>query len=294
MPQLVDRNFIVFFQTGSHALDASARRVLDEAAAVARTGWRPRIQVAGRSDTAPLPARRIDQGGTCWRWTLACPPRSPPAKAICWDGTGSSACGPMTPGSPPPPATSDAQAKGPGDSRRYRAAVADLRGFIRTEVGRVLNRPVAAKRPAALVLERLDLRNPTLFASPEPPAAKLRALGDPGETDRPARPLRRRGQGGQLRLHVADLLVHAARDIGRRRASPIGSVFQRKDAILEEVVRAFLRRKVRALRSGRTGATGRDADGGCSADPRLANPYFGRRRPVTVRTSPTPPALAAA
>jgi len=71
-------------------------------------------------------------------------------------------------------------------------------------------------------------------------------------------------------------------------------VFQRKDTILEEVVHAFLQRKVRALRSGRTGATGRDADRGCSADPQLTNPYFGKRRPVMVRTSPTPPALAAA
>lgn len=51
-PQLVDRNFIVFFPTGSHALDASARQVLDEAAAVARTGWRPRVQVAGHTDSA--------------------------------------------------------------------------------------------------------------------------------------------------------------------------------------------------------------------------------------------------
>jgi outer membrane protein OmpA-like peptidoglycan-associated protein len=51
-PQLVERNFIVFFQTGSHHLDAAARQVLDEAAAVARSGWRPRIQVAGHTDAA--------------------------------------------------------------------------------------------------------------------------------------------------------------------------------------------------------------------------------------------------
>lgn len=51
-PQLVDRNFIVFFQTGSHALNASARQVLDETAPVARTGWRPQIQVAGHTDSA--------------------------------------------------------------------------------------------------------------------------------------------------------------------------------------------------------------------------------------------------
>lgn len=50
----------------------------------------------------------------------------------------------------------------PRDSRRYREAVAALRGFIRREVGRMLNRLVAAKRPATLVLERLDFRNPAL------------------------------------------------------------------------------------------------------------------------------------
>ena len=212
--------------------------------------------------------------------------------------------------------------KRPRDSRRYREAVADLRGFIRTEVGRVLNRLVAAKRPAALVLERLDFRNPNLSprlnrllqncgrsairaklidlrdrfgveAKEVNPAYTSRTCSSCGYVDklnRPSQVLFRCLWCG----HTLHADCNAARNIGQRRASPIGSVFQRKDAILEEVVRAFLKRKVRALRSGRTGATGRDADRGCSADPRLTNPYFGRMRPVTVRTSPTPPALAAA
>ena len=50
----------------------------------------------------------------------------------------------------------------PRQSARYRAAVQDVRGFVKTEVNRVLNRLVAQKRPAALVLERLDFRNPDL------------------------------------------------------------------------------------------------------------------------------------
>ena len=50
----------------------------------------------------------------------------------------------------------------PRDSARYRKAVAALRGWIRTEVGRVLNALVAAKRPATIVLERLNFQNPTL------------------------------------------------------------------------------------------------------------------------------------
>ena len=50
----------------------------------------------------------------------------------------------------------------PRESARYRKAVTALRGWIRTEAGRVLNALVAARRPAALVLERLDFRNPAL------------------------------------------------------------------------------------------------------------------------------------
>ena len=56
------------------------------------------------------------------------------------------------------------QAQGirPNRSRRYRDRVAALRGYIRTEVGRALNRLVAVRAPAHLVLERLDFRGPEL------------------------------------------------------------------------------------------------------------------------------------
>ena len=50
----------------------------------------------------------------------------------------------------------------PNRSRRYRARVAAFRGFLKTEIGRVLNRLVALKKPAHLVLERLDFRAPGL------------------------------------------------------------------------------------------------------------------------------------
>lgn len=50
----------------------------------------------------------------------------------------------------------------PRASKRYRALVEDVRGFLRTEIGRILNRLVAQGRPAELVLERLDFRNPGL------------------------------------------------------------------------------------------------------------------------------------
>jgi putative transposase len=40
--------------------------------------------------------------------------------------------------------------------------VTALRGWIRTEVGRVLNRLAQVQRPSALVLERLNFQNPAL------------------------------------------------------------------------------------------------------------------------------------
>jgi putative transposase len=50
----------------------------------------------------------------------------------------------------------------PRESRRYRETVADVRGFVRTEINRVLNRLAAMKKPAELLLERIDFRNSEL------------------------------------------------------------------------------------------------------------------------------------
>ncbi|AWB49978.1 hypothetical protein HYN69_17030 [Gemmobacter aquarius] len=50
----------------------------------------------------------------------------------------------------------------PNHSRRYRARVAAFRGFLKTEIGRVLNRVIMQKRPAHVVLEKLDFRAPGL------------------------------------------------------------------------------------------------------------------------------------
>ena len=195
----------------------------------------------------------------------------------------------------------------PRDSARYRGAVAALRGFLRTEVGRVLSRLVAAKRPAALVLERLDFRNPALsrrlnaivqncgrsviratladlhdrfgvVAKEINPAYTSQVCSACGCVDKNNRP-------SQARFrclwcgHALHADRNAARNVGQRRALAIGSVLQRKDAVLGEVVRAFSERRVRSLRSGRPGA--RD----CPADPRDANPYFGGVRPVAARMS---------
>jgi putative transposase len=50
----------------------------------------------------------------------------------------------------------------PNQSARYRTRVTAFRGFIKTEVGRVLNRLIQMKRPAHVVIEKLDFRAPGL------------------------------------------------------------------------------------------------------------------------------------
>ncbi|MFW5661177.1 MAG: hypothetical protein ACOC05_07295 [Oceanicaulis sp.] len=50
--------------------------------------------------------------------------------------------------------------KKPREAKRYREAVARLRGWLKTEINRVLNRLIDLRKPAHLVLERLDFRNP--------------------------------------------------------------------------------------------------------------------------------------
>ena len=48
------------------------------------------------------------------------------------------------------------------DSKRYRSHTQRMRGFIRTEVNRVLNRLVETHAPGELLLEKLDFRSPEL------------------------------------------------------------------------------------------------------------------------------------
>lgn len=192
----------------------------------------------------------------------------------------------------------------PRDSARYRKAVASLRGWIRTEVGRVLNALVAAKRPAAIVLERLNFQNPALsrrldriiqncgrsvirakladfqdrfgIASEEVnPAYTSQTCSCCGYADK-----RNRSSQSAFRCPWCGSTMHAdvnaARNIGQRRALFIGSVFQSKAAVLAELVRQFGERRVRSTRSGGKGST---------ADPRSTNPYFGGTNPITARMS---------
>jgi len=203
--------------------------------------------------------------------------------------------------------------------------VEDARGFLRAEVGRVLNRLVEQGKPRELALERLDFRRSDL--SPRLDAIlrncgrsilqdKLRDLEERlgitsieanaaytsqirsccGDVDN----RNRRDQTTFVCLwcgHRMRADLHAAANIDARRARPNGWRFQGKAAVLAELVRAFGERRVRALRLGRTGSRG------APADPRRTNPYFGgmplavarssERRTAPV-TSPKTQALVAA
>jgi len=195
----------------------------------------------------------------------------------------------------------------PRDSRRYRALVEDVRGFLRTEVGRVLNRLVEQGKPRELVLERLDFCHSDL--SPRLNAIlrncgrsilqdKLRDLEERfgitstevnaaytsqtcsccGYVDK----RNRRDRTTFLCLwcgHKLHADLNAAANIEARRARPNGWLFQGKAAVLAELVREFGERRVRALRLGRTGSRG------APADPRLTNPYFGGMPLAVLRSS---------
>jgi putative transposase len=50
----------------------------------------------------------------------------------------------------------------PNQSKRYRARIAAFRGFLKTEIGRVLNRLILMKRPAHVIIEKLDFTAPGL------------------------------------------------------------------------------------------------------------------------------------
>jgi putative transposase len=197
--------------------------------------------------------------------------------------------------------------KKPRESKRYRALVEDVRGFLRTEVGHVLNRLVAQGRPQELVLERLDFRNPDLSrrlnailrnCGRSIIQAKLADLEDRfGITSTEVNPAyssqtcnacgyvdkRNRPSQGTFRClwcgHTKHADLNAAPNIGRRRALAIGSVFQSKASVLAEVVRAFGERRARSMRPGRTGSRG------APADPRTTNPYFGGVPLPVVRSS---------
>jgi putative transposase len=201
----------------------------------------------------------------------------------------------------------------PRQSRRYREIVAALQGFVRSEIGRLMNRIVEMKRPARLVVERLDFRNPDLSARMNRLLQncgrkvfrdKLKdleqRLGIASEEVNPAYTSQSCSQCGYVdkrnRLSQARFKclwcgqekhadVNAGRNIGQRRSLAIGSVWVKKAVVLGDLVTRFCARWP-SLR----GAAG---SRGAPADPRLSNPYF-REWADAARSTPVQPTMPAA
>lgn len=186
-------------------------------------------------------------------------------------------------------------------SPRYRRYVEGLRGFVRSEVGRVLNRLVETHAPAEIVVERIAFRNQALsrrlnrlltLIGKREIARKLQDLNERfgitttevpaayssqedsacGYVDTRNRPRQEhfccRWCG--VKRH-AD--VNAARNLLRRRSdAPLGDSRRRKQAILAELVSRFNERHPRPQ--------------GGPADPRLSNPYFREWKTMMTLTDP--------
>jgi putative transposase len=173
-------------------------------------------------------------------------------------------------------------------SERYKRYVGQLRGYVRSEIGRILNRLVETHAPAEIVVERLRFQNSNLskrinrilskFGKAEV-SRKLKDLEERfriittevnpaytsqedsgcGYVDKLNRPRQAafccRWCGSKRHADV-----NAARNTLRRRSDATGDFRRPKQAILAELVRRFNERMTRP----KGGAT----------DPRLKNPYF--------------------
>lgn len=194
-------------------------------------------------------------------------------------------------------ATSQQRAgKKPRDSKRYRALVQDVRGFLTTEINRILNRLVAQNRPSELILEQLDFSNSDLSkrlnriirnSGRSIINSKLQDLEDRlGVTSVEVNPaytsqtcsccgyVDKKNRKDQSHFEClwcgskkhADL--NAATNVRTRRARPSGWLFLSKAKVLVELVTEFGERQAGASCPRRTGSTG------APADPRHMNHYF--------------------
>jgi len=174
-------------------------------------------------------------------------------------------------------------------AERYKRYVTTLRGFVRSEIGRILNRLVAVHAPAEIVVERLNFRNPNLskrlnrilskFGKNEV-ARKLKDLevqfgivstevnpAYSSQEDSGCGYVDTRNRQSQAAFACkwcgakrhAD--VNAAKNLlNRRSVTAIGDVRRHRQAILAELIKRFSERH--------TGPPVR------AADPRHTNPYF--------------------
>ncbi|MBY3151151.1 transposase [Rhizobium laguerreae] len=177
----------------------------------------------------------------------------------------------------------------PRDSKRYVAHVTRLRGFITTELRRILNRFVAVRKPTTIFLERLNFQSPELSRRMNRILqncgrgvlrAKLQALNEEfgveshevvsaytSQTCSCCGYVDRRNRKAQAvfacrwcgrSLH-AD--VNAARNIGSERFRSIGSARRVvRSNVLDMLVTQHVQRNT--------------GERGAPADPRMSNPHF--------------------
>jgi putative transposase len=176
----------------------------------------------------------------------------------------------------------------PRSSKRYCAWVARVRGFIKTEINRVINRLIDVKRPSRLFLEKLNFQSPGMSVRMNRLiqncgravlAAKLEAIkqqfgveatevasaytsqtcsccGYTDKRNRSAQKFQCRFCGN--RMH-AD--VNASRNVGSERFRFLGSPTPGfRQRILDTLVRQHVERYTR--------------ERGAPSDPRKSNPYF--------------------
>ncbi len=173
-------------------------------------------------------------------------------------------------------------------SARYKRLVDSLRGFIRSEIGRILNRLVKTTAPAEIVIERMNFQNSNLsrrlnrilsrFGKNEVvrkladlrqkfgiaitevnPAYSSQEDSSCGYVDKRNRP-RQAAFGCRWCGHKLHADVNAARNLVARRSGNTTDSKRPKHEILNASVRRFLEIFNR-LQGGAT-------------DPRLSNPYF--------------------
>ncbi len=185
-------------------------------------------------------------------------------------------------------------------SPRYDREVQRMRGFLRTEIGRVFNRLVKVQRPARIVVEKLHFRNPSLsrrmnrlvtnagrriveeklddlheqygieveYVNPAYSSQECSACSYVDEKNRTGERFSCRWCGRTLHADV-----NASRNLRTRRSRPaVGSVTQTKAAVLRALVLEFQRQNMKRWGNpkGRRGT---------SRDPREKNRYFQRYAP---------------
>jgi putative transposase len=177
-------------------------------------------------------------------------------------------------------------------SPRYDREVERLRGFLRSEIGRVLNRLVAVQRPGRIIVEKLCFRSPHLSkrlnrlignCGRRIISKKLDDLSErfgieivavnaaySSQTCSLCEYVDKKNRTGEMFScrwcgHVVHADVNAPRNLRTRRSRPaVGSVTQTKRAVLRTLVREFPRRCAERSEGRR----------GTSRDPRAENPYF--------------------